>query len=111
VSYRTVLQDDGKGEAERVAQVPFLRSLPWDNCEAVDISTLPYPGFPTDLQAQFMTLMCLADGVSVITEKIYPDRFIHVAELARLGAKIRRSSSIAIVQGGQQLKGRDGHGE
>jgi hypothetical protein len=45
VSYRTVLQDDGKGEAERVAQVPFLRSLPWDNCEAVDISTLPYPGF------------------------------------------------------------------
>jgi UDP-N-acetylglucosamine 1-carboxyvinyltransferase len=105
VSYRTVLQDDGKGEAERVAQVPFLRSLPWDNCEAVDISTLPYPGFPTDLQAQFMTLMCLADGVSVITEKIYPDRFIHVAELARLGAKIRRSSSIAIVQGGQQLKG------
>src|SRR5690606_17345329 len=48
---------------------------------SVDITTLPYPGFPTDLQAQFMALMARADGVSVITEKVYPERFIHASEL------------------------------
>ena len=105
VSYRTVLHETEDGESERVAEVPFIRSLPWESCEAVDISTLPYPGFPTDLQAQFMALMCMADGVSVITEKIYPDRFIHIAELARLGAKIRRAGPVAIVEGGRPLSG------
>ncbi len=70
-----------------------------------DITTLPYPGFPTDLQAQFMVLLALADGVSVVTEKIYPERFMHVAELARMRARIRREHHMAIVQGCDYLSG------
>ena len=54
----------------------------------VTITTLPYPGFPTDMQAQFMSLMAVTEGISVITEKIYPERFIHISELARMGADI-----------------------
>jgi len=72
---------------------------------SVDITTLPYPGFPTDLQAQFMALMARADGVSVITEKVYPERFIHASELVRLGARIRREGPSAIIEGTEQLTG------
>jgi UDP-N-acetylglucosamine 1-carboxyvinyltransferase len=72
---------------------------------AADITTLPYPGFPTDLQAQFMALLTLADGVSVVTEKIYPERFMHVAELARMRARIRREHHLAIVEGTEFLSG------
>jgi UDP-N-acetylglucosamine 1-carboxyvinyltransferase len=72
---------------------------------SVDITTLPYPGFPTDLQAQFMALMLKADGVSVITEKVYPERFIHASELVRLGAKIRREGPSAIIEGTEHLTG------
>jgi UDP-N-acetylglucosamine 1-carboxyvinyltransferase len=64
-----------------------------------DIVTLPYPGFPTDCQAQFMTLMSITEGISIITEKIYPDRFMHVAELNRMGAQIKREGPYAIVHG------------
>ncbi len=71
----------------------------------VDVTTQPYPGFPTDLQAQVMTLVCLADGNSVITEKIFPDRFLHVAELARMGARIRKEGPTAIVTGAKRLVG------
>jgi len=70
-----------------------------------NITTLPYPGFPTDLQAQFMVVLCLAKGISLITEKIYPDRFMHVAELNRMGAKIQRSGPYAIVEGVEKLYG------
>lgn len=70
-----------------------------------DIVTLPYPGFPTDCQAQFMTLMSITEGISVITEKIYPDRFMHVAELNRMGAEIKREGPYAIVHGIKQLSG------
>jgi UDP-N-acetylglucosamine 1-carboxyvinyltransferase len=73
--------------------------------QPVDVATLPYPGFPTDLQAQIMALMCLADGISVVTEKIYPDRFIHIAELARMGAKIRKEGPSAIISGVRRLSG------
>ncbi len=69
------------------------------------VTTFPYPGFPTDLQAQFMALMALTPGVSVITDKVYPDRFIHIAELNRMGANIRREGSNAIVEGVKQLYG------
>ena len=55
----------------------------------VDVATAPFPGFPTDLQAQFMALMTRADGVSRITETIFENRFMHVQELARLGARIK----------------------
>lgn len=69
------------------------------------IATLPFPGFPTDLQAQFMTLLCLAEGTSVITEKIYPERFVHVAELQRLRAYILKEGPSAIVVGVPWLSG------
>ena len=70
-----------------------------------DVTTQPHPGFPTDLQAQWMSLMTLADGVSVITERIYYDRYMHLAELLRLGARIRREGSTAIVEGVPALSG------
>ena len=72
---------------------------------AVDVTTLPYPGFPTDLQAQMMALLSIADGISVITEKVYPDRFIHIAELARMGAQIRKEGPSAIISGAPGLSG------
>ncbi|WP_390129906.1 UDP-N-acetylglucosamine 1-carboxyvinyltransferase [Synechococcus sp. HIMB2401] len=72
---------------------------------AVDITTQPFPGFPTDLQAPFMALMCTAKGTSVISEKIYENRLQHVAELQRMGASIRLKGSTAIVEGVAQLSG------
>jgi UDP-N-acetylglucosamine 1-carboxyvinyltransferase len=69
------------------------------------ITTQPHPGFPTDLQAQFMTLLCLAGGNSIITEKIYPERFMHVSELARMGAQIHRQGPTCVVTGGAPLRG------
>ncbi|MBD3263548.1 MAG: UDP-N-acetylglucosamine 1-carboxyvinyltransferase, partial [Candidatus Omnitrophica bacterium] len=76
-----------------------------DKLRPVNITTLPYPGFPTDLQAQFMSCLCFAKGTSLITEKIYPDRFMHVAELNRMGASIQRSGPYAIIEGKQKLYG------
>jgi UDP-N-acetylglucosamine 1-carboxyvinyltransferase len=73
--------------------------------EPTDVTTQPYPGFPTDLQAQLMALLCLADGNSIITEKIFPDRFMHVAELSRMGAHLRKEGPTVIVQGVRQLIG------
>ncbi len=67
------------------------------------ITTQPYPGFPTDLQAQFMALLALAHGNSIITEKIFPDRFLHVAELARLGARVHREGATVMVEGQPKL--------
>jgi len=71
----------------------------------VDVTTLPYPGFPTDMQAQLMALLSQAPGISVLTEKIYPDRFMHVAELGRMGAQIKLEGPSAIVQGVPKLSG------
>jgi len=71
----------------------------------VNITTLLYPGFPTDMQAQIMSLMSITPGISVITEKIYPDRFMHVAELNRMGAHIQREGPHAIVEGVKELSG------
>jgi UDP-N-acetylglucosamine 1-carboxyvinyltransferase len=73
--------------------------------QSIDIKTQPYPGFPTDLQAQLMVLMTLANGLSVITETIFENRFMHVAELKRMGAEIRINGNSAIVKGIEQLKG------
>jgi UDP-N-acetylglucosamine 1-carboxyvinyltransferase len=72
---------------------------------SVDVTTLPFPGFPTDLQAQVMAMLAVADGISVITEKIYPDRFMHVAELNRMGAAIRKEGPAAVVHGPRKLSG------
>ena len=73
--------------------------------EAVDITTMPYPGFPTDMQAQFMALMCLAEGTSVIKETIFENRFMHIAELLRMGADITVEGGTATVKGVQKLRG------
>ncbi|MBN2382590.1 UDP-N-acetylglucosamine 1-carboxyvinyltransferase [bacterium] len=72
---------------------------------SVDIKTLPYPGFPTDMQAQFMALMCVSEGLSVITESIFENRFMHVSELIRLGANIRIEGPHAMITGVAKLNG------
>ncbi|MHC4619405.1 MAG: UDP-N-acetylglucosamine 1-carboxyvinyltransferase [Planctomycetota bacterium] len=71
--------------------------------KTADITTQPYPGFPTDLQAQFMALLALADGNSVIIEKIFPDRFMHVAELNRMAANLRKEGPAVIIAGVKKL--------
>lgn len=71
----------------------------------VEVTTQPHPGFPTDLQAQLMTLLCMAEGNSVITEKIFPERFLHVAELSRMGAKLFRQGPTVIISGVRSLVG------
>lgn len=73
--------------------------------QAVDIKTMPYPGFPTDMQAQFMAMMTLANGTSVIKETIFENRFMHVAELKRMGADITVEGNTATVRGVRKLKG------
>ena len=82
-----------------------LRIRSTRDTNAVDITTLPFPGFPTDLQAQMMALMAVSRGVSLITEKIYPERFMHVPELRRMGAQITREGPSAIVKGAEGLSG------
>jgi len=74
-----------------------------DKIESVDIKTAPYPGFATDLQAQFMTLMCLADGWSMFRETVFENRFIHVSELRRMGADIDINGNQALVRGKKKL--------
>ncbi|MBK7405890.1 MAG: UDP-N-acetylglucosamine 1-carboxyvinyltransferase [Phycisphaerales bacterium] len=71
----------------------------------IEITTQPHPGFPTDLQAQFMALLCLADGNSIITERIFPERFLHVAELGRMGAHLFRAGPTVVVSGVKRLTG------
>jgi UDP-N-acetylglucosamine 1-carboxyvinyltransferase len=73
--------------------------------ESVDCTTAPYPGFPTDMQAQLMAAMCLAQGTSVIKETIFENRFMHVQELARLGADIQVDGNRAVVKGVDHLSG------
>jgi UDP-N-acetylglucosamine 1-carboxyvinyltransferase len=72
---------------------------------SVDVKTLPYPGFPTDMQAQFMVLMTVAGGTSLISETIFENRFIHVSELRRMGADITVSGNAALVKGVEKLSG------
>ncbi|PBC23881.1 MULTISPECIES: UDP-N-acetylglucosamine 1-carboxyvinyltransferase [unclassified Mesorhizobium] len=73
--------------------------------KAADLTTEPYPGFPTDLQAQFMALMCCAEGASLLRETIFENRFMHVPELMRLGANIKLQGTMALVRGGEKLHG------
>jgi UDP-N-acetylglucosamine 1-carboxyvinyltransferase len=73
--------------------------------KAQSFRTTEYPGFPTDMQAQFMALNCVAQGGSTVTETIFENRFMHVAELARLGARIQTSGKVAVVEGAQRLSG------
>jgi len=102
---------DRLNEAELSLQVgdDWIETQPRDpqaqRPHPTDVTTHPYPGFPTDLQAQWMTLMTSADGLSIITECIYPDRFMHMPELERLGASVRRQGTAAIVRGTERLSG------
>lgn len=89
--------DKGKNNTMRITRRGKLT--------AVDVTALPYPGFPTDMQAQMMALMAVTPGISVITEKIYPDRFMHVSELNRMGSKIFLEGPSAIVHGVKHLSG------
>ena len=75
------------------------------NIKSVGVTTLPYPGFPTDLQAQMMALMAVADGVSIITETIFENRFMHAQELDRMGAQIQLEGNRAVVRGVHELSG------
>ena len=81
-----------------------IKILPSKKFKNIKIKTEPYPGFPTDLQAQIMVLMCLADGVSQITENIFENRFMHIPELNRMGANISVSSNSARIRGVKNLK-------
>ncbi len=91
-----LVEETGKG---------FLRVRSRGRPRAVDIKTLPYPGFPTDLQPQFMALLTLAQGTSVITETVFEKRYMHVEEMARMGARIRIEDRAAIITGRQLLQG------
>ncbi len=82
-----------------------LRVIGPDRLEPIDVSTRPYPGFPTDMQAQMMVLAACADGQSLITETIFENRFMHVPELCRMGAEITVQGNSAVVRGGARLTG------
>ncbi|MCH9655476.1 MAG: UDP-N-acetylglucosamine 1-carboxyvinyltransferase [Planctomycetes bacterium] len=73
--------------------------------KSVDCIALPYPGIPTDVQAQLMSLLACVPGISIVTDKVFPDRFMHASELARMGARIRRESASAILNGVTRLSG------
>src|SRR5512143_3766093 len=91
------LEIEPEGEGAQVVGSRRIRS--------VDVKTQPYPGFPTDMQAQFMVLMSLGKGLSVISETIFENRFIHISELRRMGADIRIQGDSAIIQGAEGLSG------
>lgn len=76
-----------------------------DKIKSADIKTMPFPGFPTDMQAQFMALMCIADGWSMIRETIFENRFMHVSELRRMGAEIEINGAQALIRGKKNLSG------
>jgi UDP-N-acetylglucosamine 1-carboxyvinyltransferase len=84
----------------------WVRVMPWQSRpRALDVSCRPYPGFPTDLQAQWLAFSTVAEGLAMVTDTVYPDRFMHVAELNRLGAHIRREGGTALVVGPARLSG------
>jgi UDP-N-acetylglucosamine 1-carboxyvinyltransferase len=100
-----LLETLGAAGAEVTAGEGWVRCRGRRRPLAVDVTTLPFPGFPTDLQAQMMACLTVADGISVVTERIFPDRFMHVAELLRLGAGIRKEGAQAVVVGTPRLSG------
>lgn len=102
-SVLTKLEEVGAG-VEKVAE-DAVRVTMLHRPRPTNIKTMPYPGFPTDMQAQFMSLLCLADGVSVITETVFESRFAHVGELERMGAKIQVEGRSAVVVGVEKFTG------
>ncbi|MEM1167001.1 MAG: UDP-N-acetylglucosamine 1-carboxyvinyltransferase [Planctomycetota bacterium] len=96
----TVDHIDGGDPMRCTCEVSSARVL-----KPATITTQPHPGFPTDIQAQMMALLSLADGNSVVTERIFPERFLHVAELSRMGAQLFRQGATVVVSGVEQLRG------
>ncbi len=94
-----------KMKANLIVNDNDITILPSKKIIGINIETAPYPGFPTDLQAQIMALMCMADGPSTIKEKIFENRFMHVSELNRLGANIKIKKDTAFIEGNKQFKG------
>ncbi len=96
-----VVQPEPSDDPQRVScRVTCERVL-----KPIRVTTQPHPGFPTDLQAQMMALLCLADGNSIVTEKVFPERFLHVAELSRMGAELHRQGATVVVTGVRGLRG------
>ena len=96
------LRDAG---AEATAESDGIRIRAAGRLRAQSFRTTEYPGFPTDMQAQFMALNCVAQGPSIVTETIFENRFMHVDELLRLGARIQIEGNVAVVEGAEQLSG------
>ena len=94
---RVGLEIEREGDHARVRRLGRLLST--------DVTTSPHPGFPTDMQAQFMAMMCVASGRSVVTETVFENRFMHVPELGRMGARIETHNNIAIIEGVPRLSG------
>ncbi|BAM04994.1 UDP-N-acetylglucosamine 1-carboxyvinyltransferase [Phycisphaera mikurensis] len=102
------LEEVDGGSADRElndAETATVRGVIPRRLDPTAVVTQPHPGFPTDLQAQLMALLCLADGNSLVTEKIFPDRFLHVPELQRMGADVTRLGPSAMVRGVRELIG------
>lgn len=93
------------GMEMKVGPDGVVRAACSSRLDCVDLKTLPYPGFPTDMQAQFMALFSVSQGAATVEESIFENRFMHVQELARMGANIRVSGRTAVVKGSEQLKG------
>lgn len=91
--------------ADVIQEPKGIRVIGPDHLQAIDLTTGAFPSMPTDMQAQFMALLCLADGISVVTERIFPDRFMHVAELNRMRANIRKEGASAVIVGADYLSG------
>jgi UDP-N-acetylglucosamine 1-carboxyvinyltransferase len=100
VVVETIEDADQSDPMRQTVRVASARRL-----EPIHVTTQPYPGFPTDLQAQIMALLCLADGNSMITERIFADRFVHTAELSRMGASLIRNGPTVVVTGVRELIG------
>ncbi len=102
---RTVIHKIGLTGADIRIKDKGIHVVGSDNINSIDIKTMPYPGFPTDMQAQFMVLMSVAKGLSIISETIFENRFIHVSELKRMGADITISGTTAMIKGVPMLSG------
>ena len=102
---KSLIQVLNKMKAKLKIQKNSIIVIPTGEINGININTAPYPGFPTDLQAQMMALMCLAKGNSKISEKIFENRFLHVAELNRLGANIKVVKDTALIEGNVRFRG------
>jgi len=102
---RPVIAKLKESNAEVIENGTTVRVIGNKEKKPVDIKTLPYPGFPTDMQSQFMALLCAIKGTSMVTETVFENRFMHVNELKRMGARIKIEGRSAVIEGGIPLQG------